>query len=507
MAQNRSTTQALYLNHQVRDIDYTAIHRLPAHLRIDGYALMCRAGLAAFKQLRQHWPTCQSLLVFTGPGNNGGDAWVVAKLAHQAGISVQVIFISAPTSQSCIQAAADYHAAGGTSKAVDFQMLDQDLAKADCLVDGLLGSGFSGVLRGDYPQLIQMINAANKPLLALDIPSGLNGDNGVASASTIVADLTISFIAATLGLFTADASHFTGKVIVEDLQLPAQAFLAHVPVGHLLDSQLPKSLIQPRHGNSYKNHHGHLLLAGGSQNMGGAILLAATAAAKTGAGLVSSLVNDNYCPAFTAAHPGIMFAGWKSADLQLMLNKANALVIGPGMGQSSQAQQLVSALIDNDLPKVIDADALNLLASQAALTDKLQKNAPLVITPHPGEAARLLNISTIEVQSDRLSAVKLLQQKFGGVAVLKGAGSLIYDGQQLWCCPFGNPGMAVAGMGDLLAGIIGSFLAQGHSALNSACLGVLIHAQAGDIAADAGQIGLQAVDLLPSLRGLVNPTC
>ena len=267
----------------------------------------------------------------------------------------------------------------------------------------------------------------------------------------------------------------------------------------LTDSML-RALLPPRPRASHKGDYGHVLVIGGDHGMAGAVRLVGEAAARTGSGLVSIATRTAHAAVITTARPELMCHGVEHVrDLRPLLQRASVIAIGPGLGQSAWGSELLAAVVQTRLPLVVDADALNLLAQESAMRNNW------ILTPHPAEAARLLNVTTEQIQADRLHAVQAIQNRYGGVSVLKGAGSLVCAvDRPIAICEAGNPGMASGGMGDVLTGIIAGLLAQGLNLADAACAGVYIHAKAGDRAAQQGERGLLASDLMPHLRKLVN---
>lgn len=485
----------LYRSEQVRELDRIAIeeHKLP------GFTLMSRAGQVAFDALRNHWPQARSLAVVCGPGNNGGDAYIVARLAHEAELSVQLFYLGEPEQLSGdARTAADAARKAGVSMQV---YKNQALDDYGLIVDGLLGTGLSKEVQGLFRLVIEKVNAASCPVLSLDIPSGLDADSGRVLGTAINADVTISFIALKRGLFTADGSEYCGELLFDDLDIPAQVYEALQPSAQRIDHCLLSESLKPRSRTAHKGDFGHVLVIGGEQGMAGAARLAGEAAARVGAGLVSIATRASHAALLNISRPELMCHGIEDiGDLNRLLDRATVVAIGPGLGQGPWGQAMLSRILDCHKPLVLDADALNLLAIEPARREQW------VLTPHPGEAARLLGCSSEDIQQDRFSAVAALQASYGGVCVLKGAGSLILDNEaSMALCSDGNPGMAIGGMGDALTGIIAGLIAQNLSLADAARLGVCLHAAAADEAAREGERGLLASDLMPWLRKLANP--
>jgi hydroxyethylthiazole kinase-like uncharacterized protein yjeF len=485
----------LYTVAQVRRIDQQVI----AQQFVAGYTLMQRAAVAAFTLLQKRWPAVRSIVVLCGSGNNGGDGYLLALLAHQAGLHVDVLALgTAKIASDAARAHSTFHVGGGTIISSRENTL---LPPADMYVDALFGTGLTRPPSGIAAALITQLNASDSPVLSLDIPSGVNGDTGCAQGVAVQADVTLSFVAHKRGLFTADALDYRGELLLDTLAACAPAYANETADACLLDMHTLDVWLAPRKKNVHKGLFGHVLAIGGDHGMAGAIRLAAEAALRCGAGLVSVATRGGHVPALNAARSELMAQGVEDAQaLEHLLPRISTLALGPGLGQRAWGHALWHTALDSGKSQVVDADALNMLALQPRLF-----STPTVLTPHPSEAARLLECSTAEIQSDRFSAARKLAKKFNAVVVLKGAGSLICAPEgQIRICPFGNPGMAVAGMGDVLTGVIAALLAQHIPAWPAAQLGVALHALAGDAAAKQGQRGLLASDLFPHLRLLAN---
>jgi len=486
----------LYTAAQTRELDRIAIEEHG----IAGIRLMSRAGRAAFEELLERWPNPSRLHIFCGAGNNGGDGFIVAELAADRGIPVVIYQLgeAAGISGDALEARVRALAAGVHVAAEG----EEPMLEEGVIVDAMLGTGLSGEVRPAYVTAIERINASPLPVLALDIPSGLCSDSGRALGTAVQADCTITFIACKQGLLTGVAPHYCGELVVSDLEVPAQCYdgvTARACQLQLQDCLLDLPAL-PLH--AHKGLLGSVLVVGGDHGMGGACLMAAEAAGRCGAGLVSVATRVEHVAGIIARRPEVMARAVESAeDLSALLARASVLAVGPGLGQSPWSEQLLKAAVTTGQPMVIDADALNLLAGSRVVTQTHRNN--WVLTPHPGEAARLLGVSTAEVQADRYGAVRQLQALFGGAVVLKGAGSLICAGETVFVSSYGNPGMASGGMGDVLSGVIAALLAQGLSPLRAACLGVCLHGRAADMAAGDARRGLLATDLMPHLRQLL----
>ena len=481
---------ALYSAAQVRGLDASLIAA-----GTPGFELMQRAARATWRALVRQWPTANELCVLAGHGNNAGDGYLVAVLAQRAGWAVRVLAVG--NSQRLQGDAALAHAEA-VSENVVIEPWTAQTGLRGIVLDALLGTGLSGDVREPYAGAIAAINASALPVAAVDIPSGLCADTGRILGRAVSADLTVTFIGLKLGLFTGEAADVVGELVFNDLHADPQ-MLAGAPVSarRLMPGNLPR--LASRAPASHKGKFGHVLLIGGDHGLGGAILLSAQSALRSGAGMVSVATRAEHVPAALARIPEAMVLGTSSANqLMDLLQKVSVLVVGPGLGRAGWGRSLLSAASDAALPQVWDADALNLLAEERATLPR-----DCVITPHPGEAARLLGISTAEVQADRPAAAHALSKKYTAVVVLKGAGSLVaHPDGRLALCHQGHPAMATAGLGDVLAGLVGALLAQGMTAFDAACLGVWLHANAGAQQGKFGR-GLAASDLIPAIRQLL----
>ncbi|HVT31885.1 MAG TPA: NAD(P)H-hydrate dehydratase [Rhodanobacteraceae bacterium] len=485
-------TIALYTAEQVRRIDRAAIE----DVGIAGLELMRRAADAVFATMRLRWPDARRVAMLAGRGNNGGDALLVGQRALQHGFEVEAYAMSGEASGDADRARRIYREAGG--RIAPFAHATE-LAGFDVIVDGIFGTGLARAVTGDVAALIDRVNASGRPVLAIDVPSGLCADTGMRLGATVRADATVSLIAWKRGLFTGDAADCAGERELAPLDVPDSAYAGIAPDATLIDGAIARAL-PPRSGNVNKSDFGHVLAIGGDAGMGGAIRLAAEAALRCGAGLVSVATRGAHVPALLAGRPELMARDVddvRAADV--LIDRASVIAIGPGLGQGAWSIALWRAAMGAKKPLVIDADALNILALEP------RPVPDAVLTPHPGEAARLLGCETAVVQADRFAAVRSLAARYASVAVLKGAGSLVAapDGR-VAACPSGNAGMASGGMGDVLTGVIAALRAQGLSAWNAACAGVVLHARAGDVAAGDAPRGLVASDLFAPLRQLAN---
>lgn len=482
---NPDPQTALFTTAQVRALDQAAIDG-----GITGIELMERAARAALDALQRRWPQARKVCALCGPGNNGGDGFLVATLARAAGMQANVVATSEHSAGDAALARERFVREGGCMVTVA-----PDLPDADVYVDALFGSGLNRAPAGDAAKLIQALNSQSRPVLALDVPSGLDSDTGVAFDPCVRAAATTCFVGWKRGLFTAQGADQCGERSLATLDIPANAYTD--PDATLL---VPMA-VPPRPGDSHKGRYGHVLAVGGDLGAGGSVRMCGEAAARVGAGLVSIATREANVGAILGARPELMPHGVHvPRNLEPLLARASVLAVGPGLGRDDWGHGLWQAALDAGKPTVLDADGLNLLADHPRALPEA-----CVLTPHPGEAAHLLATSIAKVQADRFAAARAIAQKYRAVAVLKGAGSLIADADgRVAVCPWGNPGMASGGMGDVLTGVIAGLLAQGLSARDAACLGVGLHARAGDLAARAGERGLLASDLFAYLRALVN---
>lgn len=457
---------------------------------IDGYELMRRAGRRAYEILRGRWPEARALTICCGGGNNGGDGYVMARLAREAGLSVQLIAMKSPDelSGSAAQAAQDWLAVDGGVEHPGERL------RGDVIVDALLGTGLDRPVRDDYARLIDHIDDSGRPVLAVDVPSGLSADTGMPLGRCVHADATVTFIGRKRGLHTGQAGRFCGAVLFDPLGTPPAIHDAVTPDATLLDAAQLRRWLPPRPADAHKGNLGRVLVVGGNHGMAGAPVLAGRAALRTGSGLVTLATRADHATLGPSVQPELMSHGVETLEeFEPLIERADVLALGPGLGQNDWAQALWQRAIEHEGPIVVDADALNLLAT------KPMRRESWILTPHPGEAARLLETSTDDIQADRFAAASALAERFDAVVILKGHGSLVAGpGSSAAVCPYGNPAMASAGMGDALTGIVASLLGQGLDPFDAACCGVLAHALAGDRAA-RGKRQTLASDLIDEL--------
>ncbi|MCC5884240.1 MAG: NAD(P)H-hydrate dehydratase [Halomonas sp.] len=486
----------LYRAEQVRELDRRTIDS-----GIEGFALMQRAATAAWQSLKARWPGVRRISVLCGGGNNGGDGHVLSALATVAGVEVQRIALK-PT--EALEGDAARAAEMATAAGVGRETWRTDVVfRGEVIVDALLGTGLSGEVGGEYRDAIEAINASGLPVLAIDIPSGLAADTGAELGVAVRATRTVTFIGDKIGLHTGRAPALVGEVHFRALGVDARSHADLRPAADLLDQELVNAWLPARHRDAHKGDMGHVLVLGGAPGFGGAALLASEAAARLGAGKISLATAPEHVTACLTYRPEVMVHGLRgAAELGALPDKADVLVVGPGLGQAAWGQGMLQVALSATRQLVVDADGLNLLASHFTG----QRRDDWILTPHPGEAGRLLGCRAADVEADRPAAASELQRRYGGVIVLKGAGTLIAGPESLAVCPYGNPGMASGGMGDVLSGMLGALLAQGLPLEMAARLGVMVHAMAADMAVrDAGERGLLAADLASYARVIVNP--
>ena len=482
----------LFTASQSREIDALLIERTP----VAGYELMCRAGRACFDALKKRWPRARNVAIVCGGGNNGGDGYVLARLLLEREYAVNVYEMNGGAGRGdALQAKRDYLDAGGATVSSD-RWPDA----ADVVVDALFGTGLSRPLDDRAHGWVARLNADGRPVLAVDVPSGLDADTGAMLPEAVRAEATVTFITRKRGMYTSFGRDRCGEIFFSRLDTAPELFSHVKPAARLVDWFRLRHRLPPREENVHKGHFGYVLVVGGAPGMGGAVRLAGEAALRTGAGRVGAVVDPLNRAAITAGCPELMVYETDGEErLRELLELADVVVVGPGLGQSARAQALLSQVLEARQPRVIDADALNLLAAEPAKADNW------VLTPHPGEAARLLGANTADIGGDRFAAAGEIASLYGGVCVLKGAGTLVVSDGDVSVCAGGNAGMATAGTGDVLAGVIAALLAQGLTLRDAAELGVCIHAAAGDRAAGSSPRGLLASDLIAHIRTYVNP--
>jgi hydroxyethylthiazole kinase-like uncharacterized protein yjeF len=489
----------LYSAKTVRAIDQAAI----GELNNGAIKLMNRAGTAAFEELIEAFGQPSLITVFCGSGNNAGDGYILAGRAAQRLIPVLVVELGDASHFSEQTQQARAFAEQNKVKFTAFS--DSMVLEQGIIVDSLLGTGTKGALKETYSQAVDKINHAGLPVLAMDIATGLNADTGAVNDRAVKADITVTFVGAKPGLFTARGPAISGEVIYHSLDIADETYDDFSPRAQLMDVHDLLECLPQFEGDEYKNQRGHCMIIGGDHGYGGAASLAAEASLKVGSGLTSVATQPEHISAILARCPEIMACGVISGQqLEPLLEKPSVLVVGPGLGRSPWSEQLLQKAVATGLPMVMDADALNILADgRVVRQDKAQQ---WVLTPHVGEAARLLDVSVEDIQADRFSAVLKIKEKYNALVLLKGPGTVISSEDQIFkICPYGNPAMATAGMGDILSGMIGGLMAQGLERQQATELGCCLHSAAADeLVSTSGYRGVTASDIFPWVKKLLN---
>ena len=492
----------LYSAAACRDIDALAMAPVAeGGMGLTGQALMQRAAQFALDTLLLLCPQISAISILCGKGNNAGDGYLVGLLAKQLGVEVQIIAVS-PTQQLT----------GDAFEACErVKSLGLVVEKAgtpirhSTVVDALLGTGSVGAPRPNFAAAIVAINSREGFVLSLDLPSGLNADNGEAFVA-VHADATVSFIARKIGLYTGKGPGLCGERLFSDLGVPeklAKRFDS-LSLRWWQSGLLPELAV-----DSYKHQLGHVLIVGGCKGMGGAVVLAAEAALRSGAGLVTVATDPANLPGLLARLPEAMWVDPLSSDdtrsMQAALSRASVVVLGPGLGRSAWAGRVLEVVASYNGPLVIDADGLYWLANQDQRPVLKTMASPLFLTPHAGEAARLLNRTVDEVVNQPRQSVIDMSRAHNATCLLKGPGTMMGNQHVQTICGHGNPGMATAGMGDVLAGLVGSFIAQQPNDSESAfCAAVLLHSAAADRAAlDTTERGIIASSTIPYIASLL----
>ncbi|HHX51127.1 MAG TPA: NAD(P)H-hydrate dehydratase [Clostridia bacterium] len=485
---------------------------------IPGLVLMENAALRVAEYAGTLFPgglARKKVLVFAGKGNNGGDGLAIARHLQKAGADVKVFLLCRPEElkgdalvnyRILVKMQGRFHL---LLEEKDVQKADISLMCTDLVVDAIYGTGFKGKATGTGARIIGAINGSSCPVIAVDVPSGLDADTGIAGGPAIQADATITFGYPKIGLCLETTSSSVGELWVGDISLPQD--LPKKAKKHLITAQWCSAHLPARNLTAHKGTFGHVLAVGGSEGLTGAISLAAAAALRSGAGLVTAAVPKSLHPIMEMKTTEIMTKplpeteagsiGLEGLEAILSLGKkASCILLGPGMSEHPSTASLIRSLLPKlTQPLVLDADALNIVSETPEMLASLQ--APLVLTPHPGEMGRLLGISSREVQQNRVQVVREASRQWGAVVVLKGARTLIGDPRgELLVNMTGNPGMATGGSGDVLAGMIAGLMGQGLDPLVAAGIGVYAHGAAGDRAASVkGLMSLCAGDLLDYL--------
>ncbi len=492
---------------QMREIDRLSIEQYG----IPGFSLMRRAAEGALKAIEETWGPAagKRVLVIAGRGNNGGDGMVLACLLAERAAQVRVALIAQPQDlRGDARRAWDElqkNKAVAVTAGADAEFVRTSGRDADWIVDALFGTGLNAPVTGEAAKIIATVNESGKKIVSLDIPSGLDADRGVPLGTSVRAHLTPTFGLAKIGQVIYPGADYVGTLRVVDIGLAAGAVLAVNPRTFLAEPNDFVGTLPARARDAHKGHFGHVLVIGGARGRTGAAVLAAAASARAGAGLTTLAGPASLNAVFASHVPEIMTATLPDRDgrllfdeqaLRSVLEGKSVVVLGPGMGTDEQAFEIVRfVLTQARLPVVLDADGLTCLARQP----EILRNCAVqpVLTPHPGEMARLVAASTKDVQQDRPGVARRFAKTYGCILLLKGARTLIAaPDDELWINPTGNPGMATGGMGDVLSGVIGALRAQGLSPLDAARLGAFVHGRAADrLATDYAPFGFLASEV------------
>ncbi len=489
---NNGKQYPVFSRQQIQDLESSVIEQHG----FKSYDLMQRAGKAAFMFIRKHYPDAKRILIITGGGNNAGDGYILARLLHNAEMECYTMPVVPITKLrgDAMRAQNDYAIHHGPD--IDYS---EDLPECDLIVDAIFGIGLSRPVENEYADMVNAINRTPVPVLSLDLPSGLSAETGMPMGPAVHANNTLTFIGLKSGLITGEARNYSGKVEVDSLALPDEIIAQAEKLGMSLSETMPARLLPARTQTGYKNLYGHVLVIGGNIGYPNAARLAGEAAARCGAGLVSVACHPDNVAAIASGCGSLMVkAIHEPRDLGELINKAEVILMGPGLGQDKWAQKVFARAIETQKSLVIDADALRLLSHNPSKCDHW------ILTPHPGEAAQLLACNTEEIQSNRISSALAIQEQYLGIAVLKGAGTLTCHDQRIGFCTNGNVSLATGGSGDVLAGMIASLVAQGISLNDAADCGVMLHGLAAELVSKQGTRGVLAQDLFPAIYKLVN---
>ena len=499
----------LYTASETRKIDNLAIKEKG----ISGYSLMQMAAEFTLDVILREFSPVEELIIFCSKGKNSGDGFLLGSFAKEFGLEVTIVMSNTSNVLKGVSRKAFEEMKDAKVKIISTKSVEKlKVSNKAVIVDALIGTGLKGNLRKNIKESIFALNklGVKLPVLSLDIPSGVNPDTGDADDIAVYADITATFVAQKRGCFTSVGKKFSGEIIYSDLEIPKNLFSKITSTSYVVDYEDSISKVVYREQDAHKGHFGNVLIVGGDRGLGGAGLLSSRAAVYSGAGLTSLVTRPEHVSASLVSCPEVMVKGVDSGqDIEEHLVKPDVIAIGPGLGQSAWSEQMIQRVFweaeKRDISVIMDADALNLLTKL-----KLSSNLPkrLILTPHPGEAARLLNTSVAVIESNRFSAAAKIQKKFNATVVLKGSGTVICHksgGTQKWgICDSGNPGMATGGMGDVLTGIIAGLLAQGLTLREAAEAGVDLHAKAADQASlEFGEAGLTSSDVINELKYLL----
>jgi NAD(P)H-hydrate epimerase len=487
---------------------------------ISSYLLMTRAGEAVADALVECFPAVVTdVLVVAGRGNNGGDGFVAATRLIQDGFGVRAVLLgrAADLKGDAARAYEEFRASGGKAIEAPGQSgLEAALSKRpSAVIDAIFGTGLNAEVKDGPRRAIELVNSFAVPVVAVDIASGVNSDTGAVMGAAIRASLTVTFGFAKFGHVSYPGAGQSGELRIVDIGFAARAIEEIAPRGRLLEPADVRHLIRERPANSHKGMYGHPLVIAGGRGKSGAVLLASRAALRAGAGLVTAAVPESIQPIVAAGQAELMTEPIADRDghfdgvhaphaLKMIIEGKNALIVGPGIGVSDDTRSLVKWLIEEacerERPMLLDADGLNALAAIGCEALK-RARGPVVLTPHPGEAARLLGVTPAVINRDRVSAARNLADRTGASVLIKGAHSVIASpGGDVYINSTGNPGMSTPGIGDALSGIVGALMAQQMRPLDALALGVFLHGYAADrVAARIGRVGYIAGDVIDEL--------
>jgi ADP-dependent NAD(P)H-hydrate dehydratase / NAD(P)H-hydrate epimerase len=487
---------------------------------IPSYVLMTRAGEAVADALVERFPeSTTDVLVVAGKGNNGGDGFVAGKRLIRDGFEVRAVMLghAADLKGDAARAYAEFRACGGEMiEASDVSSLEGALGRRpSAVVDAIFGTGLNAEVKDTPRRAIEIVNSFGVPTVAVDIASGVNADTGAVMGAAIRASTTVTFGYAKFGHVSYPGAGLAGELRIADIGFAARAIDEIAPRGRFIERADIQHLIRVRPVNSHKGMYGHPLVIAGGRGKSGAVLLASRAALRMGAGLVTAAVPESIQPVVAQGQAELMtepiadrdghFDGSHAPDaLKMMLEGKDALIVGPGIGVSDDSKRLVEWLVEvacePGRPLLIDADGLNALAAIGCEAARRARGG-VVLTPHPGEAARLLGVSTTVINDDRVTAARNLAERTGACVLIKGAGSVVASpAGDVFINSTGNPGMSTPGMGDALSGIVGALLGQKMPPIDALALGVFLHGYAADrVAARMGRIGYLAGDLIDEL--------
>ncbi len=504
---------------QMKNIDRRAIREFG----IPGPVLMENAAAALLAEMERFFDglTGVKVGVICGKGNNGGDGLALARRLSIRGVPVRVALL-APFSSVSGEAKINLSILRKTDVEIlpnaSTRKISDVISWSDVLVDAMLGVGLSSPLKGIYAQAVEQINSSGRPVVAVDIPTGIDADTGAVMGAAVLADLTVTMAFLKRGLVLYPGAHFAGTIRVADIGIPSAVVEREKITVRLLNQGYAWAGIRHRYPDTHKGDYGHLMVLAGSPGKAGAAVMAARGAIRTGAGLVSVATPNSIVPIIqqqifeamcipsAEGTDGTIGIG-AEGELLKAAEKMSACAIGPGLSTHYETVQVVRNLIQRfAIPMVIDADGLNAIAGSVNVLKKVK--APAILTPHPGEMGRLAGLSSVDVQKDRIKIASDFAVKYKVILVLKGAGTVVAgpDGE-VFISTTGNAGMATGGTGDVLTGMIGSLLAQDYPAIQAACLGVYLHGLAGDLAAkEKGEMGMIAGDLIEKIPEAIKET-